>query len=71
MPAAMSALPRYASRPLFHPRHGTACNRSKTGCGPSDHDAGPVSRAAKIGDPHDRRTAVFLIIDLDLCPERE
>jgi len=60
-----------SSRLSRHPRLGTGCNGSKTGGGPSDHDAGPVSRAAMIGDPHDRRTAVFLIIELDLCPERE
>src|SRR5665647_592067 len=33
------------SLPSRRPRHGAGCNGSKTGCGSSDHDAGPKAAA--------------------------
>ena len=34
-------------------------------------DYSSANERATIGDPHHRRTAVFLIFDADQCPERE
>jgi len=33
-----------SSRPLRRLHHDNGCSGSKTGCGPPDHDAIPVSR---------------------------
>ena len=34
-------------------------------------DYSSVDEGATIGDPHDCGTPVFLIVDVDQCPERE